>query len=40
MDTPIARRGREDGGYLATFYNRDAQKYLLDNIEEISLVQE
>lgn len=34
------QREREDGGYLATLYNRDAQKYLLDHIEEISLVQE
>ena len=34
------QREREDGGYLATLYKRDAQKYLLDHIEEISLVQE
>lgn len=33
-------RERENGGrFLITLYNRDAQKYLLDHIEEISKLQ-
>ena len=33
------REGERGGHYLATLYNRDAQRYLLDHIEEISQVQ-
>lgn len=32
-------RENNGGHYLATLYNRDAQRYLLDHIEEISQVQ-
>lgn len=34
------QKERDGGVYLATLYKREAQKYLLDHYEEISLVQE